>query len=181
MIHRVSAAILATAFLAACSGQSGTDQAAANGAAPPEAGQTAPATADARLASLQPGEWETSVEVLRMEIPGMPAGVNAPTVPAVTTRHCLTPEEAAQPSAEFFSGNTDDASCQRENFTIAGGRVNGTINCTAEGVTIRSEMTGQFAPDSYEMTARTQTTSQGMTMNGETRIRARRVGDCTAG
>ncbi len=181
MTYRVPAAIFATALLAACSGQSGNEQAAANGAAPAEAGQPTPGAADASLVSLQPGEWETTVEVLRMEIPGMPAGMNAPTVPAVTTRHCLTPEEAAQPNAEFFNGNAAGASCQRENFTIANGQVNGTIVCAAEDATMRSEMNGRFTPDSYEMTARTQTTGQGMTMNGETRIRARRVGDCPAG
>ncbi len=179
MFYRVSAAVLATALLAACSGQSGNDQ-AANGAAPAESGSTA-ATGDAGLAALQAGEWETTVEVLSMEMPGMPAGAAAPAIPPTTTRHCVTPEQAAQPSAEFFSGNLESAGCQRENFTIANGRISGVVSCAADGTTIRSELNGQFSSDSYEMTSRTQTTAQGMTMNGETRVTARRVGDCPAG
>ena len=178
MFHRATAAVLATALLAACSGQSGNDQTAADGAAPAEAGSGA---GEAGLAALQPGEWETTVEVLSMEVPGMPAGMAAPAIPPTTTRHCVTPEEAAQPNAEFFAGNAEGAACQRENFTIANGRISGVITCAAEGTTIRSEMNGQFASDRYEVTSRTQTTAQGMTMNGETRLTARRVGDCPAG
>ena len=181
MTYRLTAAIAAAALLAACSGQGGNDQ-TANGTAGGEVpGDAASGAAGAGLAGLQAGEWETTVEVLSMEMPGMPAGMPTPTIPAVTTRHCLTPEEAAQPNAEFFSGNTEGASCERENFTIGDGRVSGIITCTSEGATMRSEMNGQFGAASYEMTARTQTTAQGMTMNGETRITARRVGDCPAG
>lgn len=179
MTCRSTAAILAaTLLLGACSGQSGNET-AANGSES-EASTGATGASGPALAALQPGQWETTVEILRMEMPGMPAGMPAPTIPATTTRHCVTPEEAAQPPAEFFAGNPGDA-CQRENFTIGNGRVSGVITCSAEGTTIRSEMEGQFSSTSFEMTSRTQTTAQGMTMNGETRIRSRRVGDCPAG
>ncbi len=170
------AAVAAALLLVGCSGQSGNEAAAADGAA----GTDATGAPGATLATLQAGEWETTIEILRMEIPGMPAGSPAPAIPATTTRHCVTPEEAVQPPAEFFAGNPGD-SCQRENFTIGNGRVSGIITCSAEGATIRSEMNGQFSPTAFEMTSRSQTVAQGMTMNGETRIRSRRLGDCPTG
>ncbi|MBX3561124.1 MAG: DUF3617 domain-containing protein [Sphingomonas sp.] len=179
MTYRSTAAILAASLLlGACSGQS-DNEAAANGAED-SASTGATGASGPALAALQPGEWETTVEILRMEMPGMPAGMPAPAIPATTTRHCVTPEEAAQPPAEFFAGNPDNSACQRENFTIGNGRVSGIIICSVEGTTVRSEMEGQFSSTGFEMTSRTQTTAQDMTMNGETRIRSQRVGDCAA-
>ena len=41
--------------------------------------------------ALQPGQWESTVEVLRMEIPNLPKGMAPPNQSAVTTSMCLTP------------------------------------------------------------------------------------------
>ena len=74
----------------------------ANGAAPANAAApvgTEGGGAPAAMAELRPGQWETTVEVLRMDMPNMPQGVTLPKQGPVTIRSCLTPEQARRPNA----------------------------------------------------------------------------------
>jgi hypothetical protein len=173
MTYRTTGAIAAIVLVAACSGQGGGNEAAADGAAPAGSGTTDVA--------FLPGQWETTVTVARMTVPGMPDGMTPPPIPPTTVSHCMTPEEARRPNADFLSGNTEGSGCELQDFSMTGGRLRGTITCASEGATMRSVMDGQFTPTSYEMTSQVETAANGMTMQMEARTSARRVGDCTAG
>ena len=164
---------LAALLLAACGSQGGNEQ-AANGAGGAEAG----GGGGAATVSLQPGMWETTVEVLRMNMPNMPAGVTAPTPPPTTVRACLTAAQASQPNANFLTGSGESGGCTYENFSMTGGRIQGTVTCNAQGATMRSTLNGQFTPTSYEITTQAQTSANGMNVEMETRTRSRRTGDC---
>lgn len=167
--------LFALLLLAACGGRSG-NQADGN-----EAGNTVDAGASgggAAGAAFQPGMWETTVEVVRMTMPNMPAGMTPPTPPPTTVRHCLTAEQAARPNANFLTGSGEAGGCTAENLTMANGRIQGTVSCSSEGTQMRSTMDGQFTGTSYEMTTQVETSAAGQTMNMETRTRARRTGDC---
>jgi hypothetical protein len=159
--------------LAACGSQSGNEQAGNGqaGAAPAAAGGSAATT-------LQPGQWETTIEILNISAPNMPAGMTPPRMPARTVSVCITPEQAGNPNAGVLSGNSNQAGCNTENYSVAGGRIQGTITCDIQGARTRTTMTGQFTPTSYEMTSQSEAIVGGMTTNTETRITARRTGDC---
>ena len=174
---RKTTSAIAVLLLAACGGQSGNEQTATNGAG------GASGSGSANVA-LQPGQYETTVEVTRMSVanmPNMPAGMTPPTPPPTTVRSCLTPEQAAQPNANFLSGSGDSGGCEYSNFSMDGGRMRGTVECSSEGSTMRSTFDGRIGGDGYQMTSQAQVTASGMTMEMDTRTTARRIGDCPAG
>ena len=176
---RVAVGGIAILMLAACGGQSGGNEAAGNATGGNTAGAAeAPAGGGAAGVALQPGQWETTVEVVRMNMPNMPAGASPPLPPPTTVNYCLTAAQAAQPNANFLTGSGEAGGCTSENLSMANGRIQGTVTCNAQGAQMRSTMDGQFTPTSYEMTTQVQTSQAGMTVDMETRTRARRTGDC---
>ena len=180
MMRKTTSAI-AILLLAACGGQNGNEQVGSNGTA--GASESASSGGAAGVA-LQPGEYETRVEVTRMamsNMPNMPAGMTPPTPPPTTIRSCLTPEQAARPNANFLSGSGETGGCDYSDFSMEGGRMRGTVQCSSAGTTMRSTFDGQFTSTGYEMTSQAQTSASGMTMDMETRTTARRIGDCPAG
>ena len=172
---RVAAALVTIAVLAGC-GQSGGD---GNGTAAPGAGPLAGGSAGV---TLQPGQWETTMQV---EAPGManlPPGVAPPRMPPVTSNVCITPEQAANPGAEAMAGNAQQqGGCRTESFSFANGRIQGASMCDMNGVRTRTTMTGQYTPTSYEMTMQTATEAGGTSQNSTVRVTARRIGECPAG
>lgn len=173
---RKSAVAIAALLMISCSGQEkGGNEAAGNEAGGSESGGTAAA------ASLQPGQWETRIEVTKMSVPNMPQGMSPPLPPPTSVSYCLTPEQAAQPNANFLTGSGESGGCTYENFSMRNGRLQGTVQCNHEGATMRSTMDGSFSATSYEINSRAQTSMSGMTMEMETRTSARRTGDCRGG
>jgi hypothetical protein len=151
-------ALTMVATLAACSkptpGRSdnaaGANGAAADGNA--AAGNTAaPAggSAPAATAQLNPGEWETAVE---MKMTGMPPEVaKAMAGQKIVTRHCLTPEKAAKPSGDLFSGKPQQG-CERKDWAMSGGRVHGALACKdPRGGSSTVTMDGQYGGDSFDV------------------------------
>jgi hypothetical protein len=170
---RKAAALMTIAMLGGC-GQSGDG---GNGlAAAPGTG----AGAGAATVSLQPGQWESRLEILNADMPQMPAG--APGMPPMSARFCITPEQAANPNADVLGGGRNNPQgCTTENYTVAGGRISGTIVCAMGGSTNRTTISGQFTPTTYEMTMQSRTDAGGTATDSQTRISARRIGDCPAG
>lgn len=167
---RKSSAAIAVLLLAACGGQSGNEQGAEG-----EAGGAAGASV-----SLQPGQWEMTTEVVSMNIPNMPAGMTPPMPPPTTVRTCLTPEQAAAPGGDFITGSGEGGGCRSENMSMENGRIQGTVQCQAEGGSMTAAVSGQFTPTSYEINQQVETSAEGMTMEMESRTTGRRVGDCPA-
>jgi hypothetical protein len=182
--------------LLALAGCGGPEKADGNGSAASgesaKAGATresakAGGTADAGAASgmkMRPGEWETTVETLKVDAPGLPkemAGMMAGQQ-KMTMRSCITAAQAEQPSGELFRGKTG-GNCQYEGFTVSAGRVKGKMTCTGGSTpgSVTLEMDGRYGAESYEVDQKMKTEMQGMTMNVDSRVTARRVGDCPAG
>lgn len=177
---RGSAIALATALLGLGACQGGNEQAAAN-AVGNEAAPSGGGGAAASGLQLQPGQWETRVEVVRVSGANLPPGMAAPQMPPVTASYCITPEQAADPSASMMAGNQMPEGCTTEDYTVSGGRIAGTVQCNIQGNVSRTTMSGRFTPTSYEMTMQAQQNVAGVEMESETRVTARRTGDCPAG
>lgn len=172
----------ALAMLSSCSGADKSENKAAitNGAAPAnaavETGEPVAAT-PVVTAELRPGQWETTIEILRMDVPNLPKGMTLPRQAPATVRSCLTPEQARRPSAGFMTGK-DGAGCTYENFSMSGGRIQGTLTCNHGGTSVRATMNGTFSAESYQMETEAQTQANGMNVSTATRITSRRTGDC---
>lgn len=161
----------AVAALAACgSGGGGGNKASVAGG---DGGSAA--------AAMQAGMWEITTTVSRMNMPGMPAGANMPMPPPTTVRTCLTQEQAGRPGAGFFTGSGEGQGCTYESNNVSGGRVQATVQCTQDGSTMRSNMTGSFTATGFDVAQQVQTSAQGMNMEMDSRTVGRRVGDCPAG
>src|SRR5690242_20189319 len=95
------ASAMALALAACGSGDKGDKEAAANQAEDSGAGREA-----AQAMRLTPGQWEMTTEMKAPEMPNMPAGMKVD-MPKFTGRMCITPEQAAKPGGDVFSGKTD--------------------------------------------------------------------------
>jgi len=192
--------ILGAAALALAScGSSGGDKAgeggngsASVGAANRSAAAEAPSTAAPSGGGgggdfIQPGEWETKVESMEVDAPGMPQGVKDMMADAMgsmktTIRDCVTPEEAKRPNADLFAGK-DKGNCTSSDFSMSGGRMRGTISCPAgdgQPGSMTMVMDGQFSPQSYTVNQNMTTDAGGSKMTIKARVSGRRLGECTA-
>lgn len=141
--------------------------------------------------SLQPGQYAANVEVIRVDVPGMPAeqaemmkGMMS-SASAVERSYCLTPEEAQRNGREMFAEMAKgDGNCQFSDFDVDGGRVTGRLSCTGGrgGATSEVVLDGTMERTATNMHM-TKTVNDshmpGGRMEMEMRIAMRRTGDCT--
>lgn len=169
---------IAALAIAACGGNG--DGAGGNDAAAESNAAAGGGGGGAASAAMQPGQWEITTTVASISVPNMPSGMAPPVPPPTTVRSCLTPEEASQPNANFLTGMGESGGCTYENQSMEGGRVQSTVQCSSGGATMRTVVSGQFTPTSFEVNQRATTSAQGMNMEIESRTAGRRIGDCPA-
>jgi len=130
-------------------------------------------------AQVKPGQWETTVKVLKMEMPDAP-----PQFAEMMKRsmgggrkisHCITPVQAAQGPREMIKENK---SCQVKNFAMAGGHYTAEMSCSQNGATTIVKSSGSYSPTSYSATS-TMTMSGRMQMKTTSETSGRWVGPCT--
>jgi hypothetical protein len=172
-MRRYISMMAAASFLVACQDQGDNSQAASGAAgnglslAPGESATFV----DGAATSLQPGQWETRLEVLA----GPGAGEASSQPP---TRSCLVADQAQRPAPNFLIGRNAGEPCTYLHFSMEGDRLYATIECGARGNAIYYIAAGQFAPTSYELRTRAQAPSNGATFDNDLRVTARRIGDC---
>lgn len=129
---------------------------------------------------MKPGQWEASFILDDIDFTNMPKGAPASaqmkdqmkaSMSRSAIKHCVTPEQAANPSADMLSGQTDQ-NCTYKGFDMAGGTINGQVSCGKNGQAMTATMTGNYAPDSYDvtmdMTTKGGTDGVAMTMKART-------------
>jgi hypothetical protein len=133
--------------------------------------------------AMEPGEWEMTMETVNVSAPNLPPEALAQMKrPPVTSRTCMSAEEAKGPKPDTFTGNAGGANCKTEGFSWAGGKIKGTTTCSPPGGgKMTMAMDGDYGPNSMTMNMKTSTEAQGMTMNMDARITGKRIGDCPAG
>ncbi|MEQ1509460.1 MAG: DUF3617 domain-containing protein [Sphingopyxis sp.] len=156
----------------------------------------------AQAQSLQPGQYSSSVEIARFEVPGMPAeqakmisGMMSSSA-AVDNSYCLTPEQAGRGGRDMFAEMAKGGgNCQFSDFDVDGSRVSGHLNCTggpagagganagAAGTRSEMAMTGTMRPTSSDvrmvMTIHDPNMPQGRA-EMEMHVTTRRTGGCTS-
>ena len=142
--------------------------------------------AELRNVRIEPGLWESTTQVVNVTAPNLPVQARDAMMnrPATPVRNCITPEQAERPDANFFN-SAQNSNCSYRDFSMRGGRLQGSMTCTGGGMpgTMTTTMNGEYGPQSYDMTMRMQTAGmpQGADLTIEARTRGRRIGDCPAG
>jgi hypothetical protein len=181
---RFHVATFALCLLAGCGGQSANQQAAnqqqgANGQVGAE--PQAVASAGGGGFTIQPGEWEITMDMRATQASGMPAGMQMPQIPPSTMRSCVTPEQVARANASFLNGGGHAGmACDYSHVSVTGGRIQGTSTCSRAGMQATVVMDGSFTPTSYDIHQQMQSTMHGRTMASTNHLVGRRIGECTA-
>jgi len=176
---KTSVAILLILSLAGCGEGPDTNQTASGEALSNEA--VAKAMDSVKL---KPGTWETTVEVKDIKLIGFPSSVpvaqqeklmREQMQSAGGIRYCVTPEEAAKPSAKFFAAQ-EGSDCTASQLDIAGGNVNVRMECSGASIpgNTVATMKGTYLADRYDIGMDMQTS--GLPNDGQIHIVARNVG-----
>ena len=133
---------------------------------------------------IAPGLWQVNSAIVDVRAPQLPIRVRQRMIgPRGALRHCITPEQAARPSAGFLAGRDDDR-CSHRNFTMRGGRLRGTMTCAGDrgGAPVETAMIGRYGPTAYVLRMDMRNPMpDGAVMNVRIISRGRRVGDCPEG
>ncbi|MGK6319340.1 DUF3617 domain-containing protein [Sphingomonas sp. DT-204] len=177
------AIILAVLPLAACN--QGPSVSATNASSEEVAAKVEAAGGGQALMS--PGQWQSTVAISDVKVPGMPAAaaeqVKASMAKTQNFTTCLTAEDAKQPKGNFFGGD-QGGQCKYDHFTMSGGKIDAVQTCTVAGTQRKMTMTGNYSPDSYKIAVTSAGQGGGgnpmgnmemtMTMEGK------RTGECAA-
>lgn len=139
---------------------------------------------------LEPGEWEATQEILDVQMTGLPKDAPANAMKQMigqknTIKHCITPEQAANPGADFLSAQKD-AKCTYTNMDMSGGTINGAMTCGAPNnpkAVMKMTLKGTYQPASYAMAMEMESQGMqgGMAMKMKIKSSGKRIGDCPAG
>lgn len=127
---------------------------------------------------IAPGLWELKSEVVEVRGPELPREVrNRMIGPRRTLRNCISPEQAARPSANFLATSAD-TSCRYRGFSIHDGRMRGEMRCREA----QARMTGRYQPQRYDIVMEMEGPAPGgETMTLSLRASGRRIGECDEG
>lgn len=128
-----------------------------------------PAAASAPV--MQPGLYEISMQMVMKEMPMQ--------MPAMTIRHCITPQDIVNGNAYASSKNGKD--CKISNLKQSGNTVNYDFICAMEGGqgTMVGHSSGTSSATGYDilMNGRFVPAMEGMSEFSQ-KMSARRLGDC---
>lgn len=134
--------------------------------------------------NLEPGEWENTVEIVEVNIEGLPEGAPAGMMDSMkgqttTSKSCITEEQAKNPGAQFFAAQEETA-CEVKKFDMSGGAISSEMACKNMGAPgeMNMAMDGQYGPSNYDMTMTMSGDASGMKMNMKAKSSGKRVGDC---
>ena len=133
---------------------------------------------------IQPGQWEATHEIVSASAPGIPAdSLKSMVGQKSTVSNCITPEQAAKPSANFLAAQQSN-NCTYQDWNMDGGKMTGTMTCEGNGMPgkVIMTMSGDYGNTAYALDMDMNTTGLpgNMTMNIKAKTTGRRVGECTA-
>lgn len=134
--------------------------------------------------AFQPGHWESTMKLEKMDITGMdmPPAMKAQMQQQIGTEKtfasCLTPEEAKKPSSDFFKVAEG---CTYKTFSMSGGQINAEMECKGEaGASRTMKLSGTYDSTTYDMHVEgAGKMPNGMQMNMAMAMKSKRTGDCT--
>lgn len=137
--------------------------------------------------TIKPGEWEITQQVVDLQVTGAPKEMPVEAMRSAMSKvnvikHCITPEQAAKPNADFLAAQKD-SKCTYSGFNMDGGVINGSVTCPGgQGGKMTATMQGIYQPTSYALTMDMNMAgmSPGMNMVMKMKTNGKRIGECTA-
>jgi hypothetical protein len=162
-------------LLCGCGGERGEEK------SDPSADQVARQLATLKI---EPGLWERSAQVTDVRAEAVPQELlQRLKERRGTGRHCITPQQAARPEAQFLAGR-EGARCQSRSFAMEAGRMSGEMLCTdpRSGAQWTGRLDGRYGLSDYDLTIAMEMPSpfDPGQMVITSQVRGRRVGDCPA-
>jgi hypothetical protein len=175
---------LAALALAACN--QGPSVSLTN-ASPEEAAKAIEASG-AGQAQMRPGKWESKIEVLEMEMPGMEGmppefaqKMKTELMKARTVSTCMTEDDLKQRNSKIFTGDKNNK-CTFDRYNLSGGKIDAVMTCPGDRGTMKMQMTGTFAAESYALEQSMDMAGpDGKNLHSKSRVSGKRIGDCAAG
>ena len=126
---------------------------------------------------IEPGLWALSSEIVDVSGPDLPRELrNRMVGPRSRIRHCITPDQAANPSASFLAARSD-GQCRYRRHSVRDGIIEGEMDCPGAS----ARMDGRFTPDAYRMNLHMESPiADGAVMRIEVVARGRRIGECAS-
>jgi hypothetical protein len=168
--------VAATALALAACGEKTSSTTITTNSATGTVTTTGDAPPSAAALGLQPGKWETKIEVTDLKMSGMPAGMNIPKPAPMTTTTCMTPDQASKGPGDLLKQAKAD--CTINSSTYAGGKIAMEMNCKLPTGTMATKTTGTYTATS--MTSDAEVSMTGKTsMTQKVHTEAHRVGECS--
>ena len=138
-----------------------------------------------REMKIEPGQWESTTEVVGVDAPVGGDVLKQMVGQKSSKSDCVTPEQAAKPSAAFLAVQQTN-NCTYRDWSLEGGRIRGTMTCDGGGQIpgqVVMTMTGAYGSTGYDldMNMRTAGLPGGAGMTIKAKSTGRRTGQCTAG
>jgi hypothetical protein len=139
-------------------------------------------------AKIQPGQWEMTVEMVKMDTAGGPSGMpTMPKMPPSTIKTCITQEQVDKPQGLFGGDKGMDQfkkNCTYDKFDMSGGHVSAHMHCDlGKDAKVTADTTGTFS--STEITSESTSTVSGMlpgmTQTTTMKMTGHRTGECQPG
>ncbi len=133
---------------------------------------------------VEPGQWEAETEIVSAKGALPQEALQQMTGKRTSASNCITPQQAARPSANFLAAQ-QDSDCTYQDFKMEGGKLSGRMTCSGgqmlgDMVTL---MNGDYGPKGYDMTMQMETPGLpgGDKILITARTRGKRVGECKKG
>ena len=181
----VSFALLATAALGLAACNRGPEVDLTN-ATPAEVAK-AMKDSGATRAMVRPGKWSSTVTILEMNSPTMPAEMQAMMKQRLgrpqTVEACLTAEQVDNPDRML---GQIPASCRYDRYTMGNGKMDGKLRCETNGLKQEMSVAGTYSKDQYSITIDNKTSVPAGTMPGgeagsmamKMKVNSKRLGEC---
>lgn len=139
------------------------------------------AAADADIVP-RPGQYESTAELVKFDLPGMPEGQMDMVRQAFAqgaaqkNSYCVTEEM----TSDKWLSDMAESDCSVTRFSAAGGNIDMDMTCaSAEGLSGRVQMTGTASDDASDLEMRfTQDVPQMGEASVHMRVKSTRIGDC---
>jgi hypothetical protein len=139
---------------------------------------TGAAPMSAASLGLQPGKWQTTIEVTDLKMANAPAGMPAmPKPQPMTVTTCMTPEQASKGPAELLKDAKADCTATRNVYE--GGKMDVAMTCKMPMGTMTSKTTGTYSPTEMTSDAEVEMTGR-VSMTQKVHSTAKRIGECTS-
>jgi hypothetical protein len=131
------------------------------------------------IGGFRSGQWSATTVIERAWVPAQPE-VTVPPIPPSTQEGCQFFGPDAPPPPRFLAGTGPDSICLYESWTIADGRIDARIACSAGPVEMRSDVTGTYDRDGFDVRQEVTMLQSGIEARLTAATRGTRSGECTA-